>query len=219
MSNKNKTKDIDEQQAKIGNEEHHVSDFQTAGRQTEEEATSDLLQADLISKIEQLEKERDELKDKYLRKAAEFENYKRRIEQEFASLSKYANEQLIIDILPVVDDFERSLHVSKERREFGPFYKGIELIYRKFLKLLESKGVKQIDSEGKPFDVDLHDALMQISKENVAPNTVIEEVEKGYLYNDKVIRHAKVVVAKAPDADETHHEETSGEGPHKKENR
>lgn len=166
---------------------------------------------ELKAKIEELERERDELKDKYLRKAAEFENYKRRTEQEFATFGKYANEQLIRDLLPVIDDFERSLHVSKDRREFGPFYKGVDLIYKKFTKLLESRGVKPIESEGKPFDVDLHDALMQTPKDNIEPNTVIEEVEKGYIYNDKVIRHAKVVVAKEPETDESNDEITREE--------
>jgi molecular chaperone GrpE len=165
--------------------------------------------AEIEQRIAELEQERDDMKDKYLRKAAEFENYKRRTEQEFSAMVKYANEQLIVDILPVIDDFERSLHIGTDRREFGPFYKGIELIYQKFKNILESRNVKQIESIGNRFDVDLHDALMQVAKENVEPGTIVEEVEKGYRYNDKVIRHAKVVVAKEPDEDTSVSDETA----------
>ncbi len=218
MGDKNKNKGLDEQNQQM-KEEKNQGEGQTSQETSNKNNTTDATIQELAVKIEQIEKERDNLKDKYLRKAAEFENYKRRTEQEFAALSKYATEQLIIDILPVIDDFERSLHVSKNRREFGPFYKGIELIYQKFMQLLESKGVKPIEVEGKPFNVDLHDALMQVPKDNIEPNTIIEEVERGYLYDDKVIRHAKVVVAKEPETDETAHDGTSGEEVNKKENK
>jgi len=217
MGEKNQKQE--ERKQSVTEEEKNDRDVQTS--QAEELEVNDYEAAveKLKAQIDVLEKERDELKDKYLRKAAEFENYKRRTEQEFATFSKYANEQLIVDFLPVIDDFERSLHVSKERREFGPFYKGVELIYNKLMKLLESKGVKPIESEGKPFDVDLHDALMQAPKDNIEPNTIVEEVEKGYMYNDKVIRHAKVVVAKEPETDESDHDEKTREKVKKKESK
>jgi molecular chaperone GrpE len=187
-------------------EEEHLNE-ENAGNETtgsqeaaggEAAAPDDDRFAELQARLEQLQKENEALKDRYLRKAAEFENYKRRTEQEFASFTKYAYEQLLVDILPVLDDFERSLNVSKDRREFGPFYKGVELIFEKFKSILNAKGVQPIESVGQTFDVDLHDALMQVSRDDVAPNTIVEEVERGYKYNDKVIRHAKVVVAKEP---------------------
>jgi len=200
MSDKKQNKRKEEQELQSNAQGQSDGEDQDSQEMASEENTNLEIDAEeFLAKIEQLEKERDDLKDKYLRKAAEFENYKRRTEQEFNSLTKYASEQLITDLLPVLDDFERSLHVSKDRREFGPFYKGVEMIYQKFKNLLESKGVKPIESEGKQFNVDLHDALMQSPREGVEPNTVIEEVEKGYMYKDKVIRHAKVVVAKEPD--------------------
>lgn len=210
MGEKKIKKEFDEQNQPEMEENHTEGEDRTSHETSVQELTDEL---------ERLEKERDELKDKYLRKAAEFENYKRRTEQEFTALTKYATEQLIIDILPILDDFERSLHVSKDRREFGPFYKGIELIYQKFKRMLESKGVKPIEAEGKPFNVDLHDALMQVPKKDIKPDTIIEEVEKGYMYDDKVIRHSKVVVAKDPDSNETQGDETSREALNKKENR
>ncbi len=152
-----------------------------------------------IVELEELQKQIDYYKDLLLRKAAEFENYKRRIEQESANIIKYANEALLLDLLPIVDDIERSLKHGKEKTDYDGLLKGIELIYQKFLKLLENRGVKAFETVGKEFDVNYHDALMQIPRSDIPPHTVVEEVEKGYLLNDKVLRHAKVVVsAEAP---------------------
>ena len=153
----------------------------------------------LTEKISELEKQCAQLKDQILRKAAEFDNYKRRTENDFASLSRFAGENIIAQLLPVLDDFNRSLKTAKDRGENDPFYKGIELIYAKFTKVLEGQGMKTMEVLGKEFNVDFHDALMQMPRADVAPHTILEEVEKGYLLFDKVIRHAKVVVSASPE--------------------
>jgi len=152
----------------------------------------------LNEKVTELEKQSAQLKDQLLRKAAEFDNYKRRTENDFASLTKFAAENIITQLVPVLDDFNRSLKSIKEKAENDSFYKGIELIYAKLLKVLEAQGLKTMDVVGKEFNVDVHDALMQMPRADVPPHTVLEEVEKGYLLFDKVIRHAKVVVSAAP---------------------
>ncbi len=151
-----------------------------------------------VDKTAELEKQCALLKDQLLRKAAEFDNYKRRTENDFASLAKYAAENIITQLVPVLDDFNRSLKSIREKAENDSFYKGIELIYAKLLKVLEAQGLKTMDVVGKEFNVDVHDALMQMPRADVPPHTVIEEVEKGYTLFDKVIRHAKVVVSAAP---------------------
>jgi len=148
--------------------------------------------------IEELQKQVEMYKDLLLRKAAEFENYKRRSEQEMASVIKYANEALLLELLPVVDDLERSLKHCKENANFEALLKGVELIYQKFVKALEGRGVKTFETVGKEFNVDYHDALMQVPRDDVPPFTVVEEVEKGYMLNDKVLRHAKVIVSTSP---------------------
>ena len=148
--------------------------------------------------VEELQKQVDQYKDMLLRKAAEFDNFKRRIENETANIVRFATESLIDDLLPVVDDFERSLKHSKESKESDALIKGVELIYQKLVKVLEGRGVKTFETVGKEFSVDYHDALMQMPRTDLPPHTVIEEVEKGYMLNDKVIRHAKVVVSSAP---------------------
>ncbi len=157
---------------------------------------------ELKAKISDLEASVVSYKDQFLRKAADFDNYRKRIENEIVNLTRYAKEGLITDLLPLLDDFERSLSISQDRKDFEVFHRGLELIYSKFLKVLEAEGVRPFDSLGEPFDVEYHDAVMQISKEGVPPNTVIEEIEKGYQHRDKVIRHAKVVVSKEPSESE-----------------
>ncbi len=162
----------------------------------------------LNEKVAELEKQSAQLKDQLLRKAAEFDNYKRRTENDFASLAKFAAENIITQLVPILDDFNRSLKSVKDKAENDSFYKGIELIYAKFLKVLEAQGLKAMDVVGKEFNVDVHDALMQMPRADVPPHTVLEEVEKGYLLFDKVIRHAKVVVSTGPAEEPTRQAKT-----------
>ena len=173
--------------------------------EAEEEQKPDTLpQTDLTNEsvlnlqVEELQKQVNQYKDMLLRKAAEFDNFKRRIENETANIVKFATESLIDDLIPVLDDFERSLKHSKEIKESDALVKGVEMIYLKLVKVLEGRGVKAFETVGKEFSVDYHDALMQMPRKDLPPHTVIEEVEKGYMLNDKVIRHAKVVVSSVP---------------------
>ncbi len=152
--------------------------------------------------LEEAQRLADTFKDQLLRKAAEFENYKRRVESENAAITRSANESLLFALLPVLDDIARSLKAGKELKDCEAFYAGVEMVQGKFLKVLERYGVIPFASEGKPFDVGLHDALLQIPREDVDPHTVIEEVERGYMIYDRVLRHAKVVVSAAPEATE-----------------
>ena len=170
-------------------EEKNESDVQP--EQPKEKSETELL----TERIAELEKQTAVLKDQMLRKAAEFENYKRRTENETLSLAKYAGESIITQLLPILDDLSRSLKSGKEKFESDPFYKGVELIYNKFIKQLEAQGLKPLETVGKEFNVDFHDALMQVPRADVPPHTIIEEVESGYRLFDKVIRHAKVIVS------------------------
>jgi molecular chaperone GrpE len=169
------------------------------------EATESVLQ------MEDLQKQVDQYKDLLLRKAAEFDNYRRRVENETSNILKYATESVVEDLLPVLDDFERSLKHMKESKENDALVKGIELIYQKLIKVMEGRGVKSFDTVGKEFNVDYHDALLQIPRSDVPHHTILEEVERGYTLNDKVIRHAKVVVSSIPDEapGETDQQDTS----------
>ena len=154
------------------------------------------------SKLAELEAQVKEWQDKLLRKAAEFENYKRRTENDQFNLINYAAESFIVKLLPVVDDFERSMEHIDDIDNNKSVKDGIKLVYEKLLKLLNEQGVKKMQSKGEPFNVDYHDALMQRKDESVPPHTVLEEVESGYLYRDKVIRHAKVIVSEESSSDD-----------------
>jgi molecular chaperone GrpE len=148
-----------------------------------------------VEKIAALEQELNQYKELALRKAAEFENYKRRTENDQLNLLKYAAESLIIKILPTIDDLERSIEHMTEETDVQKIKEGIQLIYNKFVKTLEEQGVKKMESIGKPFSVEFHEALMQRADDSVPPHTVIDELETGYMYKDRVIRHAKVIVS------------------------
>jgi molecular chaperone GrpE len=160
----------------------------------EEEMNKETVEPNEI-KIAELENELGDFKDRLLRKAAEFENYKRRTENDQLNLIKYGAESFIIKLLPVVDDFERTLQHIDNAKDIDPLKKGVELIYEKLMKILDEQGIKKIESVGQPFDVNFHEALMLKKDENIAPHTVIQEIEKGYMYKDRVIRHAKVIVS------------------------
>jgi len=154
------------------------------------------------AKIVELEKQVKDWQEKLLRKAAEFENYKRRTENDQFSLINYAAESFIIKLLPIVDDFERSMDHIDDIENNKSIKDGIKLVYEKLKKLLNEQGIKKMQTNGEPFNVDYHDALMQRKDSSVPPHTVLEEVESGYLYRDKVIRHAKVIVSEDSSSDE-----------------
>ncbi|MBM4175982.1 MAG: nucleotide exchange factor GrpE [Ignavibacteria bacterium] len=190
---------------KLTVEKNEQSNSSTKDEQLADEQVSDKLNGDekeaaaekpsVETEIQRLEAENKELKDKFLRKVAEFENYKRRIENEQINFFKYANENLIKDLLTILDDFERSLNFTNGETNQNNVLEGIKLIRDKFQKILLNYGLRHIEALNKPFDFHLHEALLQVPKEGVPPHTVIEEVEKGYMLKDKVIRHTKVIVS------------------------
>ena len=145
------------------------------------------------SPLEKAEEEIEQLKDQYLRARAEFENYRKRTIKEKAELILNGGEKTITAILPVLDDFERALADQTEDPE--AIKQGMELIYHKFVKTLEGLGVKKIETEEKPFDVDYHEAIAMVpGMGDDKKGMVIDCVQTGYTLNDKVIRHAKVAV-------------------------
>ena len=168
--------------------------------QEEVKEENNLEQSD--SKIAELEMKVQDLQDKLLRKAAEFENYKRRTENDQFNLINYAAESFIIKVLPIVDDFQRSMDHIDDLEKSKSVKDGIKLVYEKFQKLLQEQGVKKMQTKGEPFNVDYHDALMQKKDDSVPSHTVLEEIEPGYIYRDKVIRHAKVIVSEDSGSDE-----------------
>jgi len=150
----------------------------------------------LQEEIEKLRKENSEMKDQLLRKMAEFDNFRKRTEREYGELFARAGEDIVQKLLPILDDLERSLSQPDDDNHKGAFREGIELIYSKSLKTLQDAGLKPIETDGKEFDPNVHEAMLQVENTDVPSNHIIETFEKGYYFNGRVIRHAKVSVSK-----------------------
>lgn len=156
------------------------------------EAAAELTPEQLLA---QAKAEIEELKTQALYKQAEFENYRKRTIKEKAELILNGSKSAVTALLPIVDDLERALPSMKKAEDVAAVAEGVELIYQKFLKALAGLGVKPIDTEGKDFDVDLHEAVAQVpGVPDEQKGRVIDCIEKGYMLNDQVIRHAKVAV-------------------------
>ena len=151
----------------------------------------EILKSELAEQFAELERK----SDKNVRLLAEFDNYKRRTQEERTKLFKYAGEELAKAILPILDDLHRTLE-SDSKGKARSILEGIELIVAKLDKTLEEQGIVPFDSVGQDFDADLHEALMS-EKSDKGDNVILKEFEKGYKYDDKILRHAKVVVSKS----------------------
>ena len=151
--------------------------------------------AELGKKIESLEKELENSNKEYLFVMAEFDNFRKRTLKEKSEIIKNGAENAMRDLLPVIDDFERALKAIDENGELESLKQGVDLIYSKFMKYLERNGVKPIDSTGKEFDTELHEAVTTFpAADESQKGKIVDTVQTGYTLNDKVLRHAKVVV-------------------------
>ena len=174
---------------------------------TNEEATTQTNDAEEqvceeLTAEEKLQKELDEanekvatLEDKYLRQVAEFDNYRKRTMKEKAELIKNGGERAIESILPVLDDFERAIATMEKSENATELRTGVELIYNKFVSILKQNGLQKIETEGKDFDTDFHEAIAMVpTPDESLKGKVLDCIQTGYILNDKVIRHAKVAV-------------------------
>lgn len=138
-----------------------------------------------------------ELQEKYLRLFAEFDNFKKRSLKEKIDMSKRAGQEVIAALLPVLDDFDRAKKNADDSNNDEYFSEGVELVYNKLYQVLQQQGLKAMDTSNTDFDPELHDAIVNVEvSDESQKGKIIEYIEKGYLLNDKIIRHAKVVVGK-----------------------
>ncbi|WP_410220566.1 nucleotide exchange factor GrpE [Pedobacter sp.] len=148
-----------------------------------------------LSTEEKLQQENTALNDKYLRLFAEFDNYKRRTQKERVELLQTAGKDVVVSLLPVLDDFERAIKATENTTDIDSLREGILLVQQKLKGILTQRGLKEISSKDAAFDTDLHEAITQVpAPTEELKGKVIDEVQKGYTLNDKVIRYAKVVV-------------------------
>jgi molecular chaperone GrpE len=142
-----------------------------------------------------LEVELKAVQDRYLRLAAEFENYKKRVQKDQAEYTQYAHERLLRELLPVLDNLQRALQHAQQPGGTNGLIEGVELTCKQYLEVLSRFGVKPIPSVGLPFDPAVHQAVATVDPKGQAPNTIVEEYEKGYYLHDRVLRPATVTVA------------------------
>ena len=172
------------------------SDEETAGQEASQENEAPLTEEEkLAQELEKSKEQIEEQKDKYLRLSAEFDNYRKRTMKEKAELILNGGEKSISSILPIVDDFERALKNMETATDVAAVKEGVELIYNKFMAILGQNGVKVIETKEQPLDTDYHEAIAVIPAPNeTLKGKILDCVQNGYVLNDKVIRHAKVVV-------------------------
>jgi len=196
MNEEKKINIEDDNNVELENEQNVTEETQDAATQENAESTEDSENNESLEEMSPLEKAEGEIKsltDKYLRAVAEFENYRKRTLKEKAELILNGSEKTITAILPVLDDFERAIADNTE--DAKAIKEGMELIFHKFVKILEGLGVKKIETEEKDFDVDFHEAIAMVpGMGDDKKGKVIDCVQTGYTLNDKVIRHAKVAV-------------------------
>ncbi len=142
----------------------------------------------------------DESKERYVRALAEFENSKKRLEREREEFTRYAAERMVKALLPIVDSLDQALRSVDKRTDADAIARGVALIHRQLLALLEKEGVKRIEAVGKPFDHDRHEAVQRVETDAAPENTVVEEIQVGYTMHGRVIRPSLVKVAVRPNA-------------------
>mgnify|MGYP000669288017 CR=1 FL=1 len=157
---------------------------------------SESLPGDSLSAEQQAQEELQISQDKYMRLAAEFENYKRRAQRDQSDSIRYANESLLKNLLSTIDNLERAIQSGKDAGTTGPLLEGVELTHKHILETVGKLGVRQVSSTGGVFDPNIHQAVAQVESDIAEPNTVVEEFQKGYFLHDRILRPAMVTVAK-----------------------
>lgn len=195
MEEQENTELTDEQKAQPEGDNADDKTSETDNSQDKTAANDTDTTAQDTDKGDDLQKKYDELNDRYLRLMAEFDNYRKRTLKEKMDLTKYAEEDVIKGILPVVDNMERAIKSLETATDVNAVKEGIDLIYKKFMEFLEKRGIKEIEALNKELDTDLHEAVTKFAAPSEdLKGKIIDVIEKGYYLHDKVIRYAKVVV-------------------------
>jgi molecular chaperone GrpE len=194
---------MSEPQASAANSEQDRSESKQNSPAAEATAVLDDLEA-LRERTGLLEKERDEFRSLLLRTRADFENYQKRAQRDLAQERRYWHGLLALDLLPILDNFERAMQAAKQAGETGPLVQGVSMVQAQILDVMKRHGITRIEAQGQPFDPNLHQAVMQQPTTDQPPNTVLQVLEQGFMIHDRVLRPARVVVAVAPPSGDGH---------------
>ncbi|WP_028561681.1 nucleotide exchange factor GrpE [Paenibacillus pinihumi] len=195
MSTNKETVNEQQEQVETSNEELNttaaaadVIDEETVSEPSTEEAAAD-------PRIAELQKQADDNQQRLLRVQADYDNFRRRTQKEKEELAQYASMKLVTELLPVIDNFERAISAAKDSEDKDSFIKGVDMIFRQFDQVLQQEGLKPMDTVGQPFNPDFHQAIMQVESEEYEEGIVVEEVQRGYILKEKVLRPAMVKVS------------------------
>lgn len=191
--NTEQTEKNDEQNTVESTEMNEEQTAENNAAEVDNETTVD--PENLQPEIDRIRMEKDEVFNRMLRLQAEFDNFKKRTQKEREAERKYKAQDLINEILPALDNFERALHVQVPEAAQS-FVDGVSMVYKQFVEALKTHGVTEIETIGKEFDPNIHHAVMQVDEADVESNTIVEELQKGYMLKDRVIRPAMVKVNK-----------------------
>ena len=180
--------------------ENNTVDADTGSEQAVEPEV--LTQAD-IEELQKKAAECDEWKNKFLYNAAELENFRKRTARQRKELIDYAGQNILYDMLDIIDNFGRALEADKQENDPKVIIDGIEIIYKQLVKLLEKYNVSTIPAKGESFSPEIHEAIQQIPVPDTEPGTIVEELQKGYKYRDRILRASRVIVAAQPEKNET----------------
>jgi len=181
---------------KMQNQKENKKQPEQETKKEKEEKIISLKESEYLKLKEEAQKSQ-EYWDRILRLQADFDNTRKRLEREKTDFIKFANEGVISELLNILDDLERTVNLAQTKHQDLPaFLKGVEMILAHLYEMLKDYGVKPIETEGKLFDPNYHEALMQVEHKDLPEHTIVEELQKGYILNDKVIRTAKVKVSK-----------------------
>lgn len=166
----------------------------SAGPESEPDRLAEHIAA-LQAELEQLKADAAEAHDRYLRAIADFDNFRKRQREEVARQVNLAREELLLKILPIIDNFERAVQAAEAQHSYESLVEGVNLTLRQMREMLEREGVKPIEAVGSEFDPELHEAMMRVETDEVPENTVVDELEKGYTIDGRVLRPSRVRVA------------------------
>jgi molecular chaperone GrpE len=184
-------------QPKTGRFDGAPAEPNAAERNEAATAVMDDLEA-LRERTASLQQERDDFRNLLQRTRADFENYQKRAQRDMAQERRYCHSGLALDLLPILDNFDRAVAAAKQAGETGPLVQGVAMIQTQVLDVLKRHGITRIEALGQPFDPALHQAVMQQPSSEQPPNTVLQVLEQGFLIHDRVLRPARVVVSAAP---------------------
>ncbi|WP_152392126.1 nucleotide exchange factor GrpE [Paenibacillus guangzhouensis] len=192
MEERENTTEVRDEQDMTDHQEQETMSSHTEAVEAEQETVENTAAEQTIEQLTALAEENN---NRYLRAQADFDNFRRRTAKEREELAKYASLKLVEQLVPVLDNFERAIQASGENQDFESFSKGVQMIFRQLSQVLDQEGLQQMNTVGQPFNPEYHQAIMQVESDEYEEGIVVEEVQKGYMLKDKVLRPAMVKVS------------------------